>query len=232
MKYSDSVKAVLYKQLQKLKDGALRCPLLAFNRKLKNNLFNAKCQLIACDGSSLDIFRNPGDPGTFFESSSKSPKGYNLAYINACYSILDRHLTDLVIQPGRKRNEYSAFCQMVDAADHGSLAVYICDRGYASYNNFAHVIENGQYFLILCTDKKTEGILGFSLKGIREMDFHADRILTRSQSKKGHIRNARKITVIYAVRSPWIILRMTNLNITFPCGWSVLRYPPVLSRTL
>lgn len=32
--------------------------------------------------------------------------------------------------------------------------------------------------------KKTEGILGFSLEGIKEMDFHADRILTRSQSKK------------------------------------------------
>lgn len=177
-------KAALYKQLQKLKDGALRCLLLAFNRKLKNNLFNAKYQLIACDGSSMDIFRNPGDPDTFFEANSKSPKGYNQAYINACYSILDRRFTDLVIQPGRKRNEYSAFCRMVDAADCGSLAIYLCDRGYASYNNFAHVIENGQFFLIRCTDKKTEGILGFSLEGIKEMDFHADRILTRSQSKK------------------------------------------------
>ncbi len=73
---------------------------------------------------------------------------------------------------------------MVDAADHSSLTIYICDRGYASYNNFAHVIENGQYFLIRCTGKKTEGILGFSLEGIKEMDFQADRILTRSQSKK------------------------------------------------
>lgn len=181
-------KAAFYKQLHKLKDGALRCLLLAFNQKLNRNLFNGKYQLIACDGSALDIFRNPDDPDTFFPPSAMSPKGYNQAYINACYSILDRRFTDIVIQPGRKRNEYSAFCQMVDAAGPrtaGSpVIVYICDRGYASYNNFAHVMENGQYFLIRCTDKKTEGILGHSLEGVLAMDTHVERILSRSQSKK------------------------------------------------
>ncbi len=181
-------KAAFYRQLQKLRDGALRCLLLAFNRRLKNNLFNGKYRLIACDGSALDIFRNPKDPDTFYGPSRMSPKGYNQAYINACYSILDRRFTDLVIQPGRKRNEYSAFCQMVDAAGPrtaGSPAsVYIADRGYASYNNFAHVIENGQYFLIRCTDKKTEAVLGRSLNGAQALDTHVGRILTRSQSKK------------------------------------------------
>lgn len=181
-------KAAFYKQIHKLKDGVLRCLLLAFNQKLKKHLFRGKYQLIACDGSALDIFRNPFDPDTFFPPSGMSPKGYNQAYINACYSILDRRFTDLVIQPGRKRNEYAAFCQMVDAAGprtaDSPAAVYICDRGYASYNNFAHVIENGQYFLIRCTDKKTEGILGYSLEGMREIDVHVERILSRSQSKK------------------------------------------------
>lgn len=181
-------KAAFYRQLQKLRDGALRCLLLAFNRQLKNNLFNGKYRLIACDGSALDIFRNPKDPDTFYGPSRMSPKGYNQAYINACYSILDRRFTDLVIQPGRKHNEYSAFCQMVDAAGPrtaGSPAsVCIADRGYASYNNFAHVIENGQYFLIRCTDKKTEAVLGRSLDGVQALDTHVGRILTRSQSKK------------------------------------------------
>lgn len=109
-------KAAFYKQIRKLKDGALRCLLLAFNKELKNNLFHGKYRLIACDGSALDIFRDPHDPDTFYEPSKVSPKGYNQAYINACYSILDRRFTDLVIHPGRKHNEYSAFCQMVDAA--------------------------------------------------------------------------------------------------------------------
>lgn len=83
--------------------GALRCLLPAFNRKLKMNLFNGKYQLIACDGSALDIFRNPDDPDTFFPPCGMSPKGYNRTYINACYSILDRRFTGIVIQLGRKR---------------------------------------------------------------------------------------------------------------------------------
>ena len=98
-------KAAFYRQLHNLKDGALRCLLLAFNRQLKNNLFNGKYRLVACDGSALDIFRDPDDPDTFYPPGGMSPKGYNQAYINAFYSILDRRFTDLVIQPGRYGNE-------------------------------------------------------------------------------------------------------------------------------
>nr|WP_305135676.1 IS4/IS5 family transposase [uncultured Schaedlerella sp.] len=229
-------KAAFYKQIHKLKDGALRCLLLAFNRELKNNLFHGKYRLIACDGSALDFFRDPHDTDTFYEPSLSSPRGYNQAYINACYSILDRRYTDIVIQPGRKHNEYSAFCQMVDAAGTrpaGSpAAVYICDRGYASYNNFAHVIENRQYFLIRCTNKKNEGILGRSLEGVEALDMYLERILSRSQSKKKRpIPNFRKDTAIYAEMSPRITSLTPGGNTTFPCGSFGSNCPPAPMRT-
>lgn len=179
-------KAAFYKQRQKLRSDALRALLLAFNNKLKNNLYNGTYQLIACDGSAADIHRDPDNPDTFFEPNNKSPKGFNQIYMNAFFSILDRRFTDLVIQPGRKRNEYSAFCQMVDAAGSADgPIIYFGDMGYASYNNFAHVIENGQYFLIRANDSRTCGILGLTdIDGVKELDFHADLILSRSQSKK------------------------------------------------
>lgn len=138
-------KAAFYKQRQKLKDDAFRNLLFSFNRKCKKHLLNGKYSLIACDGSAADIFRNPEDPDTFFEPNGKSTRGFNQIHINAFFSILDKKFTDLVIQPGRKRNEYSAFCQMVDQCDAQNPIIYLCDRGYASYNNFAHVIENGQF---------------------------------------------------------------------------------------
>ncbi len=178
-------KAAFYKQRKKLREDALRNLLFTFNKKLRKNLYNGKYQFIACDGSALDIYRNPEDPDTFFEPNGKSTRGFNQIHINAFYSILDRRFTDLVIQPGRKRNEYQAFCSMVDAADPKEPAtVYFGDRGYASYNNFAHVIERGQYFLIRCNDKKLRGILGHPLDNVRELDCHVDRILSRSHSKK------------------------------------------------
>lgn len=128
-------------------------------------------------------------PIPFFEPNGKSTRGFNQVHINAFYSILDRRFTNLVIQPGRKRNEYSAFCEMVDAAGNdGTPTVYFADMGYASYNNFAHVIENGQFFLIRCNDKRLQGILGRPIEGLKEMDCHVDRILTRTQSKKKYSR--------------------------------------------
>ena len=178
-------KAAFYKQRQKLNEKALANLLFSFNAKLTKKLYNGKYQFIACDGSAIDIFRNPDDPDTFFEPNGKSTRGFNQVHINAFYSILDRRFTNLVIQPGRKRNEYSAFCDMVDAAGtDGSPTVYFADMGYASYNNFAHVIENGQYFLIRCNDKRLKGILGRSVVDLKEVDCHVDRILTRTQSKK------------------------------------------------
>lgn len=177
-------KAAFYKQRQKIKDGALRCLLISFNQKCKKCLFKDKYSLIACDGSSADIFRNPDDPDTFFEPNGKSLKGFNQIHINAFFSILDKKFTDLVIQPSRKRNEYSAFCQMVDIFQSDSPVIYLADRGYASYNVFAHVIEKGQFFLIRSTDVKTGKILGVSLDGVKELDQHVDRILSRSQSRK------------------------------------------------
>lgn len=56
--------------------------------------------------------------------------------------------------------------------------------GYASYNNFAHVIEHGQFFLIRCNDKRLKGILGRPTESLKEVDCHVERILTRTQSRK------------------------------------------------
>ncbi len=178
-------KAAFYKQRKKLTIDALANLLYLFNSKLSKKLYNGKYQFIACDGSAVDIFRNPDDPDTFFEPNGKSTRGFNQVHINAFYSILDRRFTNLVIQPGRKRNEYAAFCEMVDTAgSDGPPTIYFADMGYASYNNFAHVIENGQYFLIRCNDTRLKGILGHPLEGLKEMDDRVERILTRTQSKK------------------------------------------------
>lgn len=178
-------KAAFYRQRRKLTGDALANLLYTFNNRLEKNLYNGKYQFIACDGSAADIFRNPDDPDTFFEPNGKSTRGFNQVHINAFYSILDRRFTNLVIQPGRKRNEYAAFCEMVDDAGKcGPPAVYFADMGYASYNNFAHVIENGQFFLIRCNDKRLKGILDRPVENLKEIDCRVERILTRTQSKK------------------------------------------------
>lgn len=177
-------KAAFYKQRKKVKEDAFRSLLVSFTQKCQKKLLKGKYSLVACDGSAADIFRNPDDSDTFFEPNGKSTRGFNQIHINAFFSVLDKKFTDLLIQPARKRNEYSAFCQMVDRSESDTPVIYLCDRGYASYNAFAHVIENGQFFVMRCTDDKTEKILGFPLDNIQQLDYHVERILSRSQSKK------------------------------------------------
>ena len=177
-------KAAFYNQRKMVKEDAVRSLLVSFTQKCQKKLLKGKYSLVACDGSAADIFRNPDDSDTFFEPNGKSTRGFNQIHINAFFSVLDKKITDLLIQPARKRNEYSAFCQMVDRSESDTPVIYLCDRGYASYNAFAHVIESGQFFVMRCTDDKTEKILGFPLDNIQQLDYHVERILSRSQSKK------------------------------------------------
>ncbi len=62
----------------------------------------------------------------------------------------------------------------------GNKVGYFRDMGYASYNNFAHMIENGHYFLVRCNDCRTSRIPGQPMDGVRELDVHVDRILSKS----------------------------------------------------
>lgn len=177
-------RTAFYNQRRKIHPGFFQKLLYSFNQKLDTSLYHDKYQLVACDGSSLDFFRNPNDPDTYYESNGKSVEGYNQVHVNAMYSILDRRFLDLEIQPARKKNEYSAFCSMVDRIGNTEHPIiYTCDRGYASYNDYAHVIEHNQFFLIRCTDAKTSKLLGFPLDDVRELDYHVDRILNRTLSK-------------------------------------------------
>ena len=178
-------KAAFYKQRGKLNPEALPEICRIFNSKLPIKQYKGKYRLMACDGSGANIFRNPDDPDTYYPPSGRSKEGVNLIHINALYSILDRRIENLIVQPGRKHNEFSAFCQMVDVyGNNNTPAIFLCDRGYASYNDYAHVIENSHFFLIRCRDNNLERILGKPIDNLREMEGRFDRILTRSQSKK------------------------------------------------
>ena len=73
---------------------------------------------------------------------------------------------------------------MVDSADipEYSKIVFFGDRGYTSYNNFAHVIERGQFFLVRCNDKRASGMMGHPVDTLPAFDEDISLILTRSKA--------------------------------------------------
>ena len=67
----------------------------------------------------------------------------------------------------------------------GIKNIYIGDRGYCSYNNMAHVVEQGQYFLFRTKDIHSKGLVGnFNFPDAESFDIDVSVILVRSHSKK------------------------------------------------
>ena len=92
--------------------------------------------------------------------SKLGEKGFNLLHLNALYDLCSKRYLDALIQPGRKENKFCAFCQMTDRFSYPGKTIFIADRGYESYNVFAHIDKKGLNYLIRVKDKDSNGILG------------------------------------------------------------------------
>ena len=145
-------------------------------------------RLLACDGSDLCIAHNPQDETTYFQSTPDS-RGFNQMHLNALYDLLSRTYVDTVIQPARQENEKRALCDMIDRYQGDSKVVFIADRGFESYNVFAHVIEKESFFLVRVKDLESTGILSSEQMRAKlpadqeSFDETVTIILTRKQTK-------------------------------------------------
>ena len=157
--------------------------LTQFNLRFPTKGLWGRYSLIAADGCEFDIARNPQDPSTFHPASGRSKKGFNSLHTISLYDLLSRRYLDVVIQPGRHKNEFAALCQLIDRYIYGGCPIFVADRGFASYNVFAHALEKGCFFAIRAKDVNTRRLLeADSLP--QQIDKWADVIFTRSNSKK------------------------------------------------
>ena len=170
-------------QRAKLLPETFRHILSQFNLRFPPKRLMGRYSLIAADGCEFNIARNPQDPSTFHPASGRSKKGFNSLHTVSLYDLLSRRYLDAVIQPGRLKNEFAALCQLIDRYIYGGRPIFVADRGFASYNVFAHALEKGCFFAIRAKDVNVKRILAAdSLPG--QMDRWADVILTRSNARK------------------------------------------------
>ena len=112
-------------------------------------------------------------------------------HLNTFYDLQKHTYSDAVIQPVHHKDEFSAFCEMVDR--HQTIdnikSVFIGDRGYCSYNNMAHVLEKDQYFLFRTKDIHSKGLVGnFNFPQEESFDIQVNVTLVRSRKKKIEIK--------------------------------------------
>ena len=140
--------SALIQQKHKIKTKAYEDLFKNFTDKLPVLNTIKGLRAIAVDGSHLNAPYNPRDEFSY-TNSIKDRKGHNELVLNAAYDPINNVFLDAVIQGYHSMNEPGAYCTMVDryACDPYS-ALFIMDRGYATYNTIAHSIHNKQYFLI------------------------------------------------------------------------------------
>lgn len=117
--------------------------------------------LPACDGTDLDFYGSPSDSEYYFIPGNASI-GCSTIHVNALYSLCSKRCLDAVIQPCHGKNDFRAFCDMVDRLPQASASntLFITDRGFASFNVYAHVIEKGAFFLIRSKEMEAAKLAG------------------------------------------------------------------------
>lgn len=141
-------------------------------------------RLLAIDGSDLPIATDPADTDTYFQSQPKT-KGFNLLHLNAVYDLCNRLYVDALVQPRRLCNEGRALAAMVDRSPLKGKVIVTADRGFESYNNFAHLERKGWNYVIRVKDLDSSGILsGLRLPSSEEFDVDVHLTLTRKQTNE------------------------------------------------
>ena len=188
MNTSSPTASAFHQQRAKLKPEALEAVFRCFNENTFSMAKTSRYRRLAADGSTLTFFSKPAfAPDEYLVSAGHSMKGFYSMHLNAFYD-LDRHVyTDAAIQSIHNKDEFRAFCDMVDQHDYlpDTKNIFIGDRGYCSYNNMAHVINKDQYFLFRTKDIHSKGMVsGFDFPEEEAFDIQVKVTLVRSHSKK------------------------------------------------
>ena len=156
-------------------------------QKLDNEKFSEPYRYIAADGSDISFFSSSRfSSGDYYISEGHSARGFYSMHINAFYDLKQKIYTDALLQSAHDKDEFRAFCQLVDRCPDlpSSKYIFIADRGYCSYNNMAHVLEKGQYFLFRTKDIHSKGLVGnFNFPDSDEFDITVNVTLVRSKRK-------------------------------------------------
>jgi hypothetical protein len=179
-------------------------------------------QLFACDGSDLNIALNPKDEDTYLQSKP-TDKGYNQLHLNVLFDLCSKRYVDAFIQPSRRKNESLAMTQMIDRYHGEKKTIFIADRGYETYNIFAHVQEKGMYYLIRVKDGGGGSMIGSFHHLPRKDEFDHDMHLILTRKKTNEVKAHPELYKTIERKSPFDYVDLYK-RIFYPMDFRVVRF--------
>jgi len=142
-------------------------------------------RLLAADGSTINICTDPNDSEIYLQNKPNRT-GFNQLHLNVLYDLHNKLYTDAVIQPKRKMNETRALTDIIDESSYSQNTMIIADRGYESYNVFAHIEQKGYKYAIRVKDVNSSNSMlkSLVLPETNEFDVEICINLTRKQTNE------------------------------------------------
>lgn len=129
-------------QRDKLEEGTFEYLFYTFNRSMTDFKTYKGYKLYAVDGSDVIVSLDK-NADTYMavgrtKKDGSDSKGINQVHLNAVYDLLNKVYVDATLQPRPSANERKAFIDMFEKQDYETKTLFMADRGYPSWNLFAH----------------------------------------------------------------------------------------------
>ena len=228
-------------QREKIKLNTFEFLFNEYTKTIRCNKTYNGYKILACDGSVLNIAHNPNDKLTYINPTKKGAKGHNSLHLNALYDVMNNIYIDSIIQDIKQSNEKEALNIMLNRYNNqNNKTIIVADRGYESYNTFAHLIENDFKFIIRAKDISSNGILSSLNLPNEEFDktFSFTLCSSRAKEYKENIYNYKYVEkenfdykvndiVIYPIKFRVIRFKISNNN--YECiitNLNSIKFPP------
>lgn len=167
---------------KKIKPMAFYSVFRRFNKLCNDGKTFMGYRLYAVDGTCINMARNP--VALSFVCNDGTPEDYNQLHGNALFDLENRVYTDLYWQFQPYADEIGAAIKMLGQNSFPDKNILIFDRGYESYNLFAHCIEkDGVDFL--CRVKQNKSAMREIAKlPIKPLDCDIHFTITTSQTNE------------------------------------------------
>lgn len=176
-------KSALIQQRHKIKPEAFDFLFHKFLGKVKLNEAFQGFSLQACDGSVINLPRNPADSETSVQAKPGA-KSYNRIHLNALYDLQNKVYVDYKIDNGAHMKELDALYDMAERIPDPEHTILTADRGYGCFNAFAFLNKLHCHFVIRVKDITSTTSLTRQLNlPDEEFDRDIDIILTKSHKK-------------------------------------------------
>ncbi|MPM16454.1 IS4 family transposase IS1675 [bioreactor metagenome] len=182
----DATPAALSQRRAQIVPDMFRDVFLRFNSVCGDSETFRGYRILAVDGTSVNMPRNPNAPS--FVCNDSAPNGYNQLHLNPLYDVCNKIYFDVVVEPKPQKDENGALIEMLRRNEFERPTLIVADRGYESYNLIAHLLEKEQTDFVIRVKQNHSAMREIARLPMLELDCDIAFTITTTQTNEDKLR--------------------------------------------